>query len=454
MLRDFFKDKEFLRQFGLIALPVAGQNFINFATSMADTLMIGQLGEVQLAAVNQANQLGFILNLLIFGLGSGSNVMIAQYWGKRDVESIRKVMTLMYRLLIGVVILFTCLAVFFPHQVMSIFSNSPQVIESGTVFLRIVGLSYFFNCFATATIIVLRSVGIVRISLVVYTSSLFINIFLNWVLIFGKLGFPALGVKGGAIATVLARLSELIIVLIFLFRYEKNIGYRLKMFLEKKNGMLRDYFQHASPVIINELLWGMGTAAITAIIGWMSTEFNAAYTVCSVLAQLLSVAFNGAGSATAVIIGNTVGAGQYQLARQRANKLLFIGIALGVGTSILVLVLRQPILSLYNMSPLTMTYAYQIMGIVAFMSPFSAISMVTIVGVLRGGGDSRFAAYADVVPLWVITIPLGYLAGHVWGWTVPLVYVMLRSDVVIKAFMTLPRIFAGGWVKDVTRVLE
>lgn len=454
MLRDFFKDKEFFHQFRLIALPVAAQNFINFATSMADTLMIGQLGEVQLAAVNQANQLGFILNLFVFGLGSGSNVMIAQYWGKRDVVSIRKVMTLMYRILFAVVILFTFLALCFPYQVMSIFSNSPQVVESGTAFLRIVGLGYFFNCFATATIIVLRSVNTVRISLVVYLTSLFINVFLNWVLIFGHLGFPATGIMGGAIATVIARASELIIVVIFLFRYETNIVYELKMLLEKKNGLLKDYMEHAAPVIVNELLWGMGTAAITAIIGWMSTEFNAAYTICSVMAQLLSVAFNGAGSATAVIVGNTVGAGQYQLARKRANKLLIIGIALGGITSILVLLLRGPILSLYNMSPLTMTYAHQIMGIVAIMSPLSAISMVTIVGILRGGGDSRFAAIADVVPLWAVAIPLGYLAGHVWGWAVPLVYVMLRSDLIIKTFMTLTRILRGGWVKDVTRVLE
>jgi len=454
VLRDFFKDKEFFHQFRLIALPVALQNFINFATSMADTLMIGQLGEVQLAAVNQANQLGFILNLFVFGLGSGSNVMIAQYWGKRDAVSIRKVMTLMYRILFAVVILFTFLALFFPYQVMSIFSNSPQVVESGTVFLRIVGLGYFFNCFATATIIVLRSVNTVRISLVVYLSSLFINVFLNWVLIFGNLGFPALGIAGGAIATVIARASELIIVSIFLFRYETNIVYELKMLLEKKNGLLKDYLEHAAPVIVNELLWGMGTAAITAIIGWMSTEFNAAYTICSVLAQLLSVTFNGAGSATAVIVGNTVGAGQYQLARKRANKLLIIGIALGVGTTILVLLLRGPILGLYNMSPLTMKYAHEIMGIVAIMSPLSAISMVTIVGILRGGGDSRFAAIADVLPLWAVAIPLGYLAGHVWGWAVPLVYVMLRSDLIIKTFMTLARILRGGWIKDVTRVLE
>lgn len=454
MLRGFFEDKEFFHQFRLIALPVAGQNFINFATSMADTLMVGQLGEVQLAAINQANQLGFIMNLLIFGLGSGSNVMIAQYWGKGDVESIRRVMTLMYRILAGVVAVFTALALFCPYQVVSLFSNSPEVIANGTEFLRIVGISYLFNCFATATIIVLRSVGTVRISLVVYISSLTINVFLNWVLIFGNLGFPAMGVRGGAIATVLARVSELVIVLIFMFRYEKNIGYRLKMFVEKKNGLLRDYLHHASPVIINELLWGMGMAAVTAIIGWMGTEFNAAYTVCSVLGQLLSVAFNGAGSATAVIIGNTVGAGQYQLARQRANKLLFISILLGMGTSIVVLLLRGPILSLYNMSAQTMAYAYQIMGVVAALSTFQAISMVAIVGILRGGGDSRYAAIADVVPLWMVAIPLGYLAGHVWGWAVPAVYAMLRFDVVLKASITLPRLLKGGWVKDVTRVVE
>lgn len=454
MPRGFFDDQDFFRQFRLIALPIAGQNFINFATSMADTIMIGQLGEVQLAAVNQANQLGFILSLLVFGLGSGSNVMIAQYWGKKDVASIRRVMTLMYQILIGVVAVFTALALLLPYQVVSLFSNSPEVIENGAAFLRIVGLGYLFNCFATATIIVLRSVGTVRISLAVYLSSLAINVFLNWVLIFGNLGFPALGVRGGAIATVLARMSEFVIVLIFMLRMEKSIGYRLKMLLVQKSGLLGDYLRHASPVVLNELLWGVGIAVITAIIGWMGTEFNAAFTVCSVLAQLLSVAFNGAGSAAAVIVGNTIGEGRHQLARQRAHKLLLISAVLGLGTSVLVLLLRGPILGIYNLSPLAMSYSHQIMGVVAVLSVFSAIAMVAIVGILRGGGDTRYAAIADVIPLWLVAIPLGYLAGHVWGWPVPAVYFILRSDVVIKAFLTLPRLLKGAWVKDVTRVLE
>jgi putative MATE family efflux protein len=452
--RDFFKDKAFFLQFVRILLPMAGQNLIMVGISMADTMMVGRLGDVQLSSVALANQLGFIQQLLLFGLSSGANVLIAQYWGKRDVQSIHKVMTIMYRVLSVATLVFTILALFFSRQVLSIFTTDPSVIETGASFLRIVGLGYIIHCFGASSMMVMRSVGVVKISLAVYLASFFTNIFFNWVLIFGNLGAPALGVEGAAIATVMSRVAEIVIVLIYMVRYEKLIRYRLHMFFAKRLGILRSFIRNALPVVINEFLWGIGASAIAVIVGRMGTEFTAANSICSVMIQLVSISIFGAGNASAVIIGNTVGSGRYELAKERALKLIVLSFCLGLLAMTLMLSLKRPMLMLYNISDVAKVYANQMMTIYAFLAVFQAFSMVSLVGVLRGGGDGRFVAYVDVLSMWLIAIPLGFLSGHVWGWAVPAVYAMLKCDEVVKTLVTLPRLLGGKWVRDVTKETE
>lgn len=448
--KNFFNDREMFLQFIRITLPIAGQNLIMVGISLADTMMVGRLGDVQLSAVALANQIGFVLQLLLFGLASGGNVLIAQFWGKGDVRSIHKVMTVMYRILAVATVMFTIVALFFSRSVMSIFTTSPDVIETGASYLRIVGLGYIINCIGAASLMVLRSVGTVKISLAVYIVSLFTNIFFNWVFIFGNLGMPALGVRGAAIATVIARVAEFTIILVFLARYEKLIQYRVKMFFERKLGILRNFVQNALPVVINEFLWGMGASVIAVIIGRMGTEFTAANSICSVLMQFVSVGMFGAGNASAVIIGNTVGSGRYQLAKTRANLLIFLSFVLGLFAMAIMLILKGPILLLYNISDVAKGYANQMMTVHAFISLFQSFTIVALIGVLRGGGDGRFVAYVDVLTIWLVAIPLGFLSGHVWGWAVPAVYAMIKCDELLKPILTLPRLLRGKWVKDVT----
>ena len=449
-LGEFFGDREFFLQFFRIMLPMACQNLIMVGISMADTMMIGRLGDVQLSAVALANQLGFILQLLLFGLTSGANVLIAQYWGKKDVQSIHKVMTVMYRILAAATVVFTALALLFARQVMSIFTTSGDVIETGARFLRIVGLGYIIHCFGASSLMVLRSVGVVKISLFVYIVSLCTNVFFNWVFIFGNLGAPALGVEGAAISTVLSRVVEFTIVLVYLARFEKLVRYKIKMFVAKKLGILRSFIKNAMPVVINEFLWGMGASTIAVIVGRIGTEFTAANSICSVLMQLVSIGIFGAGNASAVIIGNTVGSGRYQLARKRATKLVLISFCLGLFAMALMLLLKRPLLALYNISDIAKTYANQMMTVYAFIVIFQAFSMVALVGVLRGGGDGRFVAFVDVLSIWLVAIPLGFLSGHVWGWAVPVVYAMIKCDEIVKTIVTLPRLLKGKWVRDLT----
>ena len=431
-------------------LPITGQNLIMVGISMADTLMVGRLGDVQLSGVALANQLGFILQLILFGITSGGNVLIAQFWGKGDVKSIHKVMTIMYRILAIAALIITTLALFFSRQVLSIFTISPNVIAEGSAFLRIVGLGYIIHCFGACSMMVLRSVGTVKISLYVYLVSLCSNVFFNWVFIFGNLGVPALGVEGAAIATVLSRVIEFTIVLTFLIKRENLIRYRFRMFFARKLGILRNFVKNSGPVVINEFLWGMGASTIAVIVGRMGTEFTAANSICSVLMQLVSIGIFGAGNASAVIIGNTVGSGRYQLARARAMKLIVISFGLGVFAMLLMLVLKKPILSLYSISDVSKIYANQMMTVYAFLALFQAFGMVALVGVLRGGGDTRFVALVDVLSIWLIAIPLGFLSGHVWKWSVPAVYLMLKCDELVKVSLALPRLLRGKWIRDLT----
>ena len=449
-LNDFFEDKEFFQRFIRILLPIAGQNLIMVGISMADTLMVGRLGDVQLSSVALANQLGFILQLILFGTTSGGNVLIAQFWGKGDVQSIHKVMTIMYRILAVASLCITALAIFFSRQVLSVFTTSADVIESGAAFLRIVGLGYMLHCFGACSMMILRAVGTVKISLVVYLVALCTNVFFNWVFIFGNLGAPALGVRGAAIATVASRVAEFAIVLTFLARREKLIRYRFKMFFGRKLGILRNFVQNSGPVVVNEFLWGMGASTLAVIIGRMGTEFTAANSICSVLIQFVSIGIFGAGNASAVIIGNTVGSGRYQLAKARAMKLIIISFCLGIVAMMLMLILKRPLLSLYSISDISKSYANQMMTIHAFLTLFQAFGMVALVGVLRGGGDTRFVAVVDGLSIWVIAIPLGFLSGHVWGWPVPAVYLMLKCDELLKTIVTLPRLLRGKWVRDLT----
>lgn len=446
----FVKDKGFYYQLAAIAIPIALQNLINFGVSMADTVMLGMLGEVQLSAASIANQLGFIFMLFGFGTGSGAVVMVAQFWGKQDTGSIHKTITVMYRTMVAASLVFTVLAVVFPREVISVFTTDSLVISEAVTFLRIVGVSYLFSGIASTTVTVLRAVRTVKISIVVYVCSLVINIVLNWILIFGKLGAPALGTAGAAIATCIARLFEFLISIIFLFFFENKIKYKFEMLFAKKLGILRSFMENASPVVINELLWGTGMSVVAIVVGRMGREFVAANSICTVLYQLVSVVMFGVANASSVIIGNTVGEGKYERAKEYSYTVLVLSFILGLISGGFMLLLKNPMISLYNISPTAKIYADQIITIFSALTVFISVNCTALIGVLRGGGDTRFVLYADVVFMWFISIPLGFLTGLYLDWPVWAVYIVLKSDEVLKVIASVIRVLRGNWINDIT----
>lgn len=444
-------DKDFYRQMLMIALPIALQNVITFAVGMMDTVMLGSLGEVAISASSLANQLSFILMIIMFGVSSGSSVLISQYWGKGDVVAIRKVMVIMYRVVLVISLFFTFIALVMPGQFLSIFTKDVQVIEQGISYMKIVMLSYVIFAITNVTLNTLRAVRTVNISIVVYSVSLVVNTFFNWVFIYGNLGAPKLGIRGAAIGTIIARLTEFAIVVFYMLRIDQKLKLRLSHLLKIDRSMIRDYASAAVPVVCNEFLWSMGASMLSVVVGRMGTEFVTANSINNVVMQLVMVMMFGVSSAASVIVGNTIGANEYHKLKDVTRTLELLAHATGIIAAILMIVLRPVVLSIYNVSDLTREYTYQIMAVTAVLSLFRAPQSVTMMGILRGGGDTKFVLFADIFFMWVLAVPLGFFTAFVLHWPVPAVYFVLKMDEPLKYLLGMWRLHSGKWVKNVTR---
>lgn len=440
----------FFKQMFAIALPIALQNIITVAVGMADTIMLGSLGETQLSASALANQLFFIFMLVVFGTSGGTSVMVAQFWGKRDVTSIKKVLAYTYRVVIGIAILMILLSTLFPQMVLSFFTNEPEVIAEGVKYLRVVSIGYIFFGISTITSGVLRSVHNVKIAVVASAVSVATNIFFNWVFIFGNLGAPALGVTGAAIATTIARIVECAIIVGYALFVEKELKIRIKELWHLDLKLAKSYFQNVVPVMCNELLWSLGASMLSAIMGHMGSEVVSANSIYSVVAQFSGVLVQGISSAAAVLVGNTIGAGEYDTLDFKIRALQVMGIIVGIISFLIVFFSRPLMMAIYNVGDTTKGYVNQIMIVGAFLELINSLVFVNMVGILRGGGDAKFVLVNDILFLWILAVPLGYLAGLVWHWPIPLVFFVLKGDTIIKCVTSFIRIHRRKWIKNVT----
>ena len=449
--KHFYTDWSFYKRMLAITIPIALQNVISLSVNMMDTVMLGQLGDVAIAASNLGGQLFTILDVLGFGMASGAAVLIAQYWGKRDLVRIRQIFALTLRIALGVSLLFALVGHFFPQQVLRIYTTDPLVIEAGSQYLRWLSFSFVLFSFSNCYIMCLRAVEQVRVSMMIYGSSFLINIFFNYCFIFGKLGAPALGVRGAALGTVLARLFELCATLVYMCFVEKRVGFTPIWLFRLKSGLLRDYIRNSVPVVSNELLWGIGMSVMNLTIGHMGPSFTSAMSIVIVFNQLVSVFVFGMSAATAVIVGKTIGEGRIQDAQRAANSSVLVSLCLSFISMTVLLVGRPYILGMYNVSQLAHDTAFAMLTILALMQPFQAVGCVMVVGVLRGGGDVRSNLILDSGLQWCLAIPLGLLTGFVLHWSAPAVFFCMRSDNLVKSILGLWRLRSGRWIRVVTK---
>ena len=360
----------------------------------------------------------------------------------------------MYRACIIIVAVFVAIATILPEEFMRIYTSDIRVIEEGAIYLRIISIGYIFYALTNATIMMLRSVKTVKISLVVYSVSLMVNAIFNYIFIFGKFGVPALGVKGAAIATVMARIVEFLIVIIFMVKYENKICLRAKHLLKVDKIILKDFMVNCTPVLFNEFLWSTGSTMISIIIGRLGTETVAANSISNVVFQFVTVFIFGLSNATAVIIGNTIGEGKNEKAKEYSRTVGVLSILMGIMAGVVILLIRPIVVDFYNVSQATKDIAIQIMNSMSIIVIFQSFGITLMMGVLRGGGDAKFVLVNDIIFLWLVAIPCGFLTAFVLKWPIAAVFFVVKSDEIIKSIIATIRVLSGKWVRNVTRDFE
>lgn len=435
-----------------IALPVAGQRLIDIGVNLADTIMLGYYGDVPLSASSLANQFYNIYTFLCMGISGGCTVLASQYWGAGDKEGFRSVITLALSLSSLSAIIFMMASLFFPQFIMEMYSNDAMVIAEGVKYLRITAWIYLFHGATTCMAMLLRSANMAWLPFLMSCVSLVTNVFCNWVLIFGKLGFPELRIQGAALGTLIARLIEFVVIFGYLLLKDKTIGYTLSE-LKKKlpTELKRTFLKSGTPVIISDTMYAFGNSTVAMIVGKIGVEMSAANSICTMVIQVATALLSGIGMAGSVVVGQSIGQGDVKQAQKLGVTYLALAIGIGIFGVAVVLILAPFVISMYHVSDLTREYAHQLMYSFALVVVFQSISSVLAKGVLRGGGDTRFLMVADVIFLWIASIPLGYAAGFIWKLSPFWIQLFLKIDLVLKSFVCIGRLLSGKWIKKLTR---
>ena len=444
------KHASFLKTMLAIAIPVTLQNLLFSSLTFVDTLMIGALGDLPLAAVGMAGKWSWFLGIVLYGCSSGAAVFIAQYFGAGDERGIHRTYGLMSLLSVGTALIFTLLAVLIPEKIVGAFTNDPAAVETGAVYLRIVAFAFPFQAIRRSTGTLMQSTQEVVIPFFSAVASVLTNIVLNALLIFGLCGFPALGIAGAAIATVAASVMDA--AFIHVVGLIKKTALRMpvkNMFAIDRDFVVR-YLKIGAPAFVNEGVWALSYLIYCAIYGHMSTEAYAAITVVKSIEDLTCVAIFGLGSSCAVMIGSMIGRGDMDGAKQCARYHLILTAALSAVLGLGLAACRGTVLSLFGVSDVVRADASAVMLIFGLELVFHNLPYMMVCGIFRAGGDTRTGLYVDVVSAYLIGIPLTALVGLVLHWSVPATYlVMYLVEDVLKVFVYGRHTLSGRWIRPV-----
>ena len=445
---SMFEDREYIGRVLSIALPVSLQMLLKMIVNFIDTVMIGKLGESAIAGVGLANKYFFVFVLLVFGVESGSGVLASQYMGNNDIKNIRKVLGLGLLLSLTGGIIFATTAFIMPDRLMKIFTNSQDAITIGAAYLVVVCISYPFTAATDIYVAIMRAVGEVKVPVISSIFAIVVNIILNYILIFGKFAFPALGVVGAAIATVVARIFEFLLTVVLIKLKNSPLICSLKNLNPFSKDLINQFFVTAFPVIINESLWGLGTTLYSVVYGRMGDAAIAAITISTALQDLLVVSFQGIALAAVVILGNEMGADNLKKAKVYGSYTWILTIIVSISVSILIVLLRVPFVRLYNVSDDLMSDIKLCLLVFAIFLPFKAVATVNLVGILRSGGDTLFCLFMDLSGVWLIGVPMAFIGGLYFKLPIYIVYGMVLSAEIYKTVLGYIRYKQGKWLKN------
>jgi putative MATE family efflux protein len=447
------KEKSFYSTLAKIALPLALQNLITYGIGLADNLMVGSLGDLSLSGVFLSNQLQFILHMLCAGLSAALVVLAAQYLGKDDTKNAKVVISLAIKVAFSVGLVFTLGVFFFPRFILRIFTSEEAVIAEGMRYITLVCFTYIFFACNSVLLAAMRCVQNTRIGFLSALTGFCVNIFLNWVLIFGHLGAPALGVRGAAIATLIARASEMTITLCYVRFADTHLSFRFTDLALKDRLIFKDFFKYGSPVILGDIIWGIAGNTQVAILGRLGTEILAANTIAANLHQFFSVLVYAIAGASGVIIGRTVGSGDHEKVKRYAGTLQVIFICFGLITGIVIFLSRSAILAAGFPAISTEAHRYALQFLIVFSITIIGTSyqMSVLTGIVRAGGATSFVLLNDLFWVWVVVIPSALLSAFVFHFPPVVVFACLKCDQLLKCIVAVIKLNRWDWMKKLTR---
>lgn len=444
------ENADFWKTLFVVAIPAAVQGIVALSVNMLDNIMVGTLGDVALASVSLGNQFSVIMNFILNGIGGGAAVLISQYRGRGELEKVRGSFSVLMQFACALSILLTAFVFFFPQTAMRIFTSDPEAITVGAEYIRIVSLSFILFAISNTLVILFRWSEITKIGLFVSFLSLFVNLIFNYLLIFGKFGFPALGVKGAAIATLIARAAEFLAVVVYTFCMEKRLRLRLSDFFRMEKGIWRDYFKFGLPVTFGDIQWGFVGIFKSVLIGHMGITMTAANAIADVVLQLAQIFTSGLANGAAVIIGKSVGAGDFAHTRRLSVRIQVLFAIVGVTVASCVIFTRSLPPMLYDCSDEVRTLAETFLLIGGCTHIGTCYHAACFTGINRGAGDGKFVMKVDMVCGWLIVLPLLYLTGFVWKLPLPVVYLASRFDQCFKWIIAFFRLRGDNWIHRIS----
>ncbi|HHY83647.1 MAG TPA: MATE family efflux transporter [Clostridiales bacterium] len=435
----------------MLAAPIALQNIITFSVSLADNLMVGSLGELALSGVYAATQIQNLLHMVVLGLGAAMSILSTQYWGRKDTESMKIIIGIALRFSVGTGLLFLLASLLFPESVLRLFTNDEAVLTISMKYFKYFRFTFIFFSITQCLIAAMRSVERVRIGMYISIVTFSVNVSLNWILIFGNLGAPALGVEGAAIATLSARIVELPLIICYVRFVDDRLCIRLKDLLRTNMLLLKDLFKYGLPILMGDILWGLNLATQGAIVGRLGSTAQASVSIANTVFSIIGVAAYGSAGASAIIISKTVGSGDYDLVKTYAKKLQILFLIIGVISGTAMFVAKDYIIKLYNISGDTKVMAAQFLTVLSVTIIGTSYQMASLTGIVRAGGAISFVLINDLIHVWLIVIPSALLAAFVFHAPPVVVFACLKCDQILKCFVAIVKVNRFKWIKNLTR---
>lgn len=452
---DLLKDKGFWKTLIKLSVPVALQNLLTSSFTLADTLLVSGLGTVALSSVGMIGQWAWLMNMILVGFCSGTTLFISQYWGIKDMKKIRHISGISVIFALMIAVLFTAVSLAFPTQVIRIFNSDAGVIETGSAYLRIATFSYIPIALTNILAAILRSVENVKLPMYASAAVTFLNIFLDYAMIFGKFGFEKMGVKGAALATTISAWAGFLVIVIISFMQKNLLSKDSKEFFLFSREELNLYVKKCTPVVLNEGMWGGGTFIFNIIFGNMGYEYFSSLTIVRSFENIAFVIFIGICSAASVMLGKSVGKGNIERGLSDAKRFMIVVPTLAVIVAVLIAVFRNPLVSIFNMgnnvSQLALGTAGILMAIYAAAFPLRILSYLAVVAVFRSGGDTMTGAKYDLASLWLLSIPATLISVYVFHVPFAVAFaIMYIFEDIPKSIMCIRFYVSKKWIKPVT----